>query len=120
MVGWVGARAGIRYYRQQEMRWTPGVPIDPVAHRLAAADVVGNVFDIRHRTRSGRNVHACNVDRIFSRGFRAIHVNSKLRAVTHRHFDVALFHELDDVAHRLLPAFSPNPPRWSVVYPLRL
>src|SRR5882724_8575591 len=43
------------------MRGMPGIPIDLVHDCFAAADVVGNVFDVSHRARSGRNVHARDV-----------------------------------------------------------
>ena len=39
-----------------------GVAIDLVRHRLAAADVIRDVFDVGHRTRSGRNIHAGDVE----------------------------------------------------------
>ena len=44
------------------MRGTLGVAIDAMRHRLAAANVIGDVFDIRHGARPGRNVHGGDVE----------------------------------------------------------
>src|SRR5258708_7488470 len=47
---------------QQQMRWPLSVPIDPVGHGLAAADMVRNVLDIGHCAGAGRNIHGGDVE----------------------------------------------------------
>src|SRR5262249_3949020 len=54
--------SGVRNDRQQEMRWMPGVVIDPVQHGLAAADVIRDVFDVRGAADPGRDVEAGDLD----------------------------------------------------------
>src|SRR5882672_2453834 len=53
---------GSRDDGQQQMRWPLGIPVDPVGHGLAAANVVWNVFDVGHRAGAGRNIHGCDVE----------------------------------------------------------
>src|SRR5882762_1189270 len=53
---------GSRDDGQQQMRRALGVPIDPVGHGLAAADVIRNVLDIGHGAGAGRNIHGSDVD----------------------------------------------------------
>src|SRR5260370_40657003 len=54
--------AGFRDNGQQQMRWPLCIPIDPVGHGLAAANVVWNVLDIGHRAGAGRNIHGCDIE----------------------------------------------------------
>src|ERR1700675_3676115 len=53
---------GLRDDGQQQMRWPLCVPIDPVGHGLAAANVVWNVLDIGHCAGAGRNIHGGDVE----------------------------------------------------------
>src|SRR4029077_1807889 len=53
---------GLRYDRQQQMRRPLCIPINPVGHGLAAANVVRNVLDVGHCSGAGRNVHGCDVE----------------------------------------------------------
>src|SRR6202790_1230770 len=53
---------GLRDDGQQQMRWPLCVPIDPVGHGLAAANVIWNVLDIGHRPRTGGHIHGCDID----------------------------------------------------------
>ena len=47
---------------QQQVRWPLGIPIDLVGHGLAAANVVGDILDIGHRSSADRYVHGCDVE----------------------------------------------------------
>src|SRR6266850_1704179 len=53
---------GSRDDGQQQMRWPLGIPVDPVGHGLAAANVVWNVFDVGHRAGAGRYIHRGDVE----------------------------------------------------------
>src|SRR5260370_1876757 len=48
---------GMRDDGQQQMRWRLCVPIAPVGHGLAAADMVWNVLNMGHCAGAGRNIH---------------------------------------------------------------
>src|SRR5438132_12630490 len=54
--------SGVRNDRQQEMRWMPGVVIDPVQHGLAAADVIRDVLDVGGASHAGRDIEAGDLD----------------------------------------------------------
>src|SRR5262245_13068577 len=54
--------SGVRNDRQQEMRWMPGLVIDPVQHGLAAADVIRDVLDVGGAADAGRDVEAGDLD----------------------------------------------------------
>src|SRR5262245_59258656 len=54
--------SGVRNDRQQEMRWMPGLVIDPVQHGLAAADVIRDVLDVGGTADAGRDVEAGDLD----------------------------------------------------------
>src|SRR5260370_34144479 len=59
----VAARTSdVRNDRQQEMRWMPGVVIDPVQHGLAAADVIRDVLDVGGASHAGRDIEAGDLD----------------------------------------------------------
>src|SRR5260370_28123372 len=47
---------------QEEMRWMPGVVIDPVQHGLAAADVIRDVLDVGGASHAGRDIEAGDLD----------------------------------------------------------
>src|SRR5258708_25497369 len=53
---------GMRDDGHQQMRWPLSVPIDPVGHGLAAADMVWNVLDIGHCAGAGRHIHGGDVE----------------------------------------------------------
>src|SRR6266404_5494125 len=53
---------GMRDDGQQQMRWPLCVPIDPVGHGLAAANVIWNVLDISHRPGTSGHIHGRDVD----------------------------------------------------------
>src|ERR1700730_9855719 len=47
-------------------------------------------------------------DRIFASSRGTINIDGELRAVAHRHHDIAFLNELDRIAHLFLPVVSSN------------
>src|ERR1700722_19387401 len=95
--GW--ASRPIRNYRQQQMRGMFGIPIDPVHYRFAAANVIGNVFDVRHRTCSARHIHAGDVETDAVTRLELISRRQDLDSVLD---DLAWHHRLDCLARQLM------------------
>src|SRR5579859_3259238 len=48
--------------RQQEVRWPLRIVIELMGHGFAAADVIGDIFDIGHRPGAGGNIHRGDLD----------------------------------------------------------